>query len=177
MKITYENKETQNCINLNYLKMLSNGKHFNNDITKKVSLTQNNNMAKIELIILKNNIKNGNYLNDLSSREYENILINKYSSYTEGYIMEREYYEIIEKHEEIKTVYTQEISWLVNKLYLIFKKSINNNKTNFCGIFSQKAINYLEMYGDPKTPEPLLLYILEGAYIWIKKINYPILSK
>lgn len=67
----------------------------------------------------------------------------------------------------VVTKHSKELSWLFYELKNIFQKELDYiSKYDFYGLLAQKALDYLEQFGDPTDPKPLLIAVLKRAKAW-----------
>lgn len=116
------------------------------------------NQKKLELMLLRYNIEKGIY------GQEENLTKTHYIK-----IIDKSAYTIKESDIIISTMHYQEVIWLFNQLYSLFEYILTeNSKISFIKSIRKKLANYLKENGDPETPYPLLLIMLDQAQKWMK---------
>lgn len=125
------------------------------------------------LIDLKKQITNGKY-----GRYYmgwggaDVIVTDTHTEWADENIYVISFQEIRPRRREVLTKHYLEVSWLFIKLRNLFVDTYDyGSKYDFYAILAQQAINYIEKNGDPETPEPLLLEVLNGARLWNENLK------
>lgn len=128
------------------------------------------NLKKIRILNLENKIFEGNIKKAKRSFQGADVIItNQHTRWAEEYHQVISFQQIPPRHREVLTKHYLEVSTIFFELQYILSDTFDFiNKYDFYGLLAIKGQEYLETYGDPDTPTPLLLAVLDGGKIWLK---------
>ena len=136
-------------------------------------LKYNYNMKLIKTLNLENKILDGHYKRTSHTFQGADVMItNMHTSWADDNHPVISFQKIEPRHRQVVTRYYFEVSWVFFELQKIYSDTFDFiNKFDFYGILAQKALDYLEKNGEPETPIPLLLAVIEGAREWSEYLN------